>query len=758
MPKFGVDQETLSKLMLLEAQKMYRPLAGTISLSNSQFDGDVMDTQIAYALGKQSKLTYNLSPQVAENDKKLIYTADTRNVQFANKMLATAIGILGKDRYEPQVSRIDQVARDWRKQYRKKLKYAIIAKNAGLNIDHLTQELQLSDEEVPDKPDFIDAIIHGNAPLEHEANMVKALMQTHEEYDFDSMMDENIFYLLCNNVGGIRVNTNVPKMMIRKINPRFCSTSFSTKDNCDDITSFAEIIAVSLVWIKSNWMGNLDSETWEAIEARARSYDALQKAGFTGVMRRGSGGTDVIENEKFVLMMDFTFTRTYRSDFRFHNDTFTFDVQKGGESIYGKEMIEYSYSGFYLPGVSGGDKVFNCVQEFPQCRQTIPLSPKDRKISNPFKARIGVIMHRPMQTEGVAVSWIDRIMPHVDTLQRLKDQYDNVVANLKPGLLAIDINMLSDLLTSDKVRSIQDVRRIMMRLHKHGEIYYDSADLDNLKGGANRKPFEISIDPSVTMLSLIMDQIKEQILLIREFCGLPPLTDGIVEERQGAKVTEGAMGAVVSGLRIYSKALKSIYERTMKHLTILYQYTGVYGAYGHEDYEVDEAEFRHFILNTTCKLRPTEEEKARLYASADAAFAQGNGWLSYADLLYITRNPVLQDAENRFLYLDSINRKRIAAAQAAAEAKQDEINKNQAKMALDAELAKIDAKNQAKLSEIAADIAASSKKDMDLLRTELIANQPLQNAEIKQTFANVEKLMAEVHAILHPPKETTTDK
>jgi hypothetical protein len=713
-----------------------------------------METQINYALGTQSPMSYNLAPDVAPNDKKLIYYGDSRNVQFANKMLTTAIGLLGKEQFEPQVHRIDFAARDYRKEYKKKLEFAVIAKQVGLDIQALSQELQLTPEEIPDKPQFIESLVHGNQALQDEANMVKALMQTHDHYNLDTMMDEVTFYILCNGVGGLRIDTSGPEMVIRKINPRYTQTSFSNKDDCTDITSYAEVVPYSLVWLKSNIMSQLEPDEWLKIESVARTYESIRRIGFQNFV--GMQGQAAIENEKFVLVLDFEFIRSFRGDFRFYGSSMNFQVGKSGKSIYESKQWEFAFTGKY---VVNADVLFNYGMVVPQPRDTMPVNPRDLNIVNPLKTRLGVIMHRPMQTEGVSVTLMDRIMPHIDTLQRLTDQYNNLVNNIKPGITAIDLTMLSDVQSSEGVRSIDTVRRILTRYMKNGDLFYESEKIADLRGGTNRQPFTSSEDRTVIQLAQTLDQIRGQMEIIREYCGLPGITDGIVEERTGAKVANTALSSVASGLRVYSKARQSIYERTMKQLCLIFQYTGQTGSHGDEDYEINEAEFRNYIFNTSTKLRPSEIEYQRLYGSADAAYAAGQGWLSFADLIYITTNPVLQDAQNHFIYLDNINRKRQMAAkqgdieanaqvqqQSAQIATQGKIEEINAKA--EAEMAKQQMADKSSLEELMLEIKQAQdefQKEMKLKYDKLASDIDLQNAE-------KEKIFAETNAILSQPK------
>jgi hypothetical protein len=237
--------------------------------------------------------------------------------------------------------------------------------------------------------------------------------------------------------------------------------------------------------------------------------------------------------------------------------------------------------------------------------------------------------------------------------------------------------------------------------------------------------------------------------IIREYCGLPGITDGIVEERTGAKVADTALSSVASGLRVYSKARQSIYERTMKQLCLIFQYTGKAGCYGHDDYEVNEADFRNYIFNTSTKLKPSELDWQRLYASADAAYAQGQGWLSYADLIYITTNPVLQDAQNHFIYLDNINRKRAMAAKAADIEANSQVQQASAQIATQGKIAEIQAKAEAEmvkqqqsdksnLEELMLEIKQANdefQQELDFKYKELAAKVDLQNVEKEKIFA-----------------------
>lgn len=749
---YGLPKEKLKALLIEEAQKMWKPISGKVSGTSSQWNLPVMETQINYALGTQSPMSYNLAPDVSPNDKKLIFYGDSRNVQFANKMLTTAIGLLGKEQFEPQVHRIDFAARDFRKEYRKKLEFAVIAKQVGLDIEAMAQELQLTPEEIPDKPQYIDTLINGNQALQDEANMVKALMQTHDHYNFDTMMDEVTFYVLCNGVGGIRIDTSGPEMVIRKINPRYTTTSFSNKDDCTDITSYAEVVPYSLVWLKSNIMSQLEPDEWQKIESVARTYESIRRIGFQNFV--GTQGQAAIENEKFVLVLDFEFIRSFRGDFRFYGSSMNFQVGKSGKSIYDSKQWEFSFTGKY---VVNADVLFNYGMVVPQPRDTMPVDPRDLNIVNPLKTRLGVIMHRPMQTEGVSVTWIDRIMPHIDTLQRLTDQYNNLVNNIKPGITAIDLDMLSDIQSDEGVRSLDTVRKILTRYMKNGDIFFSSSKVSDYRGGTNRVPFNSSEDRTVIQLAQTLDQIRGQMEIIREYCGIPAIADGIVEERTGAKVADGALSSVSTGLRIYSKARQSIYERTMKQLCLIYQYTGNAGCHGQEDYEVNEADFRNYIFNTTTKLKPTELDYQRLYASADAAYAQGQGWLSYADLIYITTNPVLQDAQNHFIYLDNINRKREQAAKAADIEGNAQVQQQSAEIATQGKIAEIQAKAEAEtmkqqnadktsLDELMLEIKAENdrfRQDLEFKYKELASKLDLQNAEKEKIFAETEAMLAE---------------
>ena len=751
----GFSDDEMRKLLLEEATKMYKPLSTIATTTNSsQWNYAVMDNQIGYFMGTQNKLSYLLSPQVTENDRKLIELRDTRNFQFLNKLGMTAVSLLTDKEWDPQVNRIDFASRQWRKELKRKLEFTIIAKSAQLAIDKLAQDSGLTPEEIPDKPQFIDAIINGNGALEHEAQMLKALLFAQDHQNIDGTLGEAAMYLLANGCGGVFVDTMLPHMEIDKINPRFTWTSFSSKDDCTDISAYAEIKPRSLSWLKQNWMGPIDPEEWQQVESMAKSYEAIRAMGLRPNQSTGRG-VATIENDKFVLTERFRFKRTYRVDFRFKHDKFSVDIRKKGQSLYDPERMEFCYGGNYIPGTQ---ILFNYGVVFPQTRPTTPVNPVDKGISNPMFCGMGVIMHRPMQSEGVNVTWVDRIMPIADTAQRIKDQYDNLVDNIKPGITAIDYGLMIDLNKNDVIQEIDSVRRILLRYRKHGEIYFDSGKLENLRGGANRMPITTFPDTTVQQLETMLGQLREQMLLMREMGGIPPEADGIVQERTGNQVLNTAMTNVAMGLRPYEKALQSIHQRLMKELCIIYQYDGIAGSLGQHDFEINEAEYREFIFNITTKPRADKLTWAKLQEYAGIAFNNGDGWLSYADLIYITDNPNIKDAQNHFLYLDAIHRKEAKVAQNQAIEQNSMLNKETAENATAGKVAEIQAKGDEKLKEIQANLTLKHENDMDKLRTELASQAQLESTEIRKMFAEIQLILAQTQTTLNPPKETVADK
>jgi len=123
----------------------------------------------------------------------------------------------------------------------------------------------------------------------------------------------------------------------------------------------------------------------------------------------------------------------------------------------------------------------------------------------------------------------------------------------------------------------------------------------------------------------------------------------------------------------------------------------------------------------------TDEDWALLKEAAYQAWANGEGWLGYQDLIYITTNPSLKEAQKRFGYLDKLNKKQAQQAQAQME----QANAQVAAQNTEQRVAEIEAKGRAELEKQ----AEVGQQKMEQLVLQLTQQAKTDRAEMANDIA-----------------------
>jgi len=708
-PLVLLEGEELYSELLQKAQQLWTDIPmGMANSDTVQWNVPLMLEQGKYATGTQEQIRYKLDPSVqadAGSNPALIYTSATRNVQFASKLLASAIGIMEKQVYEPQVNRIDRSSKRFREEYRKDLEFAILLNQMNVAYSEMAQELQIDPSVLPDRTDELDLYMYSDTALEEEIQMEYALTQSDEFYNMISLVRQIRLHLMVHGVAGLRIDNSGPKLVVRTIAPLRSRTAYSEKEDLSDISYFREQLFFPLIYLKTYYADTFTLAQWQEIEAIAMPYD--QMMGYGNGLMTAYGG---FEGDQFVQVLDAVWKEGVRYNLKVKAAKAglrTFHDINGTKGTYGSEPMECVMG---LKWIVGTNILFDYGRQIPEMRCPKPTDPMDASEHDWRPVQLPVILYRPMPLYGISVTMLDKIIPVIDELQNLTNKYNNLVKNIKPGITAINVGKLADLMSDPGIRDPQVVKRILLNYLQKGDIYYN--DKDDAPG-KNSKPVESFADGTAVQLEMLWQQILNQMNLAREYTGLPLIAEGQVAERQGKGTTQMALNQVETGLSLYSLATKDIYERTHKQLCLLYQYTGKSGMHKNKPFKIDPTQAREWIFNITCKMVATDEDWALLKEAAYQAWANGEGWLGYQDLIYITTNPSLKEAQKRFGYLDKLNKKQAQQAQGQME----QANAQVAAQNTEQKLAEIEAKGRAEL-EKQAEIGQQKMEQLVLQLTE----------------------------------------
>ena len=702
--------EELKSEMLVKARQLYTDVPIGLNDANTvQWNVPLMIEQGRFATGTQEQIRYKLDPSASNqigSNPDLVFTSQTRNVQFASRLISSALGQLEKQKYEPQVNRIDRSSKRHRQDYRKDLEFAIILNQMNVSFEKLAQELQIDPLSLPERTDELDVFINSDVALDEEIQMEYALAQTDEHFNWPALTRQIRLYLLVHGVAGIRIDTSGPKLAIRAFAPIRSRTSYSEKEDLSDITYFREVIFIPLTYLKTYYTDTFTTAEWKEIEGLAQPYD--QMIGYVNNFNASYGG---FEGDLFVQVLD----AVWKEGCRYNNKIKvgpkgikTFHDINGSKGTYKSESME-CVMGFKW--VVGTDILFDYGRQTPELRCPVTADPDDLKENDWRPCSLPVVIYRPTPLYGISVTMMDKVIPVIDELQNLTNKYNNLVKNIKPGITAINISKLADIMSNPGVRDPAAIKRIIMNYTQKGDIFYtDEED----QPGRNMKPVESFPDNTAIQLQMIWVQIINQMNLAREYAGLPQIADGQIAERTGKGTTQIALGQIEAGLSSYSEATKDIYERSHKLLCLLYQFSGTSGMYKNKPYKIDPAEAKEWIFNVTCRMVATEDDWAWLKEMVGQAWANGEGWLDPQDMLYITQNPSIKEAYRRFSYLSRLHKKEVARQQA----QQQEAGSNM-------NLQSIQASTEQVLAEIQARSAAELKKQAE------IGNQQMEQILVK---------------------------
>jgi hypothetical protein len=315
-----------------------------------------------------------------------------------------------------------------------------------------------------------------------------------------------------------------------------------------------------------------------------------------------------------------------------------------------QKKIEMEYNGTYIPSV---DKVVNYG------RSKNILRPKKVGSISPRCIR------RYIQFRLDGPSMVERMIPHLDTIQVLTLKIRQFIAEAAPPGLAIDINGIVE--TNLQIEGIDDPYDLIKLYKQKGIILYDG--VDPVTGSPkNGKTVEFLPNGIQDQLVSFYNAIREEIQAIREETGINEARDATSPD---AKALVGIqklqlMNSNNSTREIY-EAFRHIFQGTGEGIGRMIQdkihfegsidqYESVIGELGVESLKKLEKDITMAVLGIVVEALPGEVELEQL--NMDIGRALESGMIELEDSMEIRRQPNIKKAERMLIHRKKKKRER----------------------------------------------------------------------------------------------------
>jgi hypothetical protein len=654
-----------------------------------------------YLHGNQSVIRHKPNANPLRNNNNVLNLATNhRNLKLAWKYINAVHGKLNKIKLAPWIQQIDAFVNDYRETYALQVRRIMEGRQMGLEMSEQMKALQISEQEMPVNNDELDVFLLAKPVVYAQTQMQSAMLGVFDNSDIDTVRRECRFDFLTFGVGGMRVDVQNGTTTVRRVDPRNAGTNICKTQDFRDIRFSYEIIPISPDEIRKVCGDYFTAQEYNSIEAAAGSifgsqyyngYDAVNQAALYGdrvcfvvdfeVISTNSLDAEIIETPEK--------TRTYLYT-NGRNPT----SEKENRTLI-KAEPQYVYKGKYI---INANLIYDCGFAL-QVREPLPQTQNDFFKTNPGKAYLGFKWFQPGYMYGSNTCLLDQLLPLIDVAQKTWDQFTNLIYQLVPQGISIDIDAIANI-SLGKGHKLEP-SDIITLLIQNGIDIYSSSVYKGLPNSSANKGVQFKQNDAGANLERLLNSFINQMNLIAQMSGISASVEGGAQSPEiGVGVTRMLEAGTDNVLEGVLTAEIKLLEQAAKHLMLIAQKVGLQGVVNGKTYRIDPKEHGLNIYNCIVKMQPSEAEWARLYDSLDRLVEAGN--IDAADQVLIRK---IADYDSAILQLAVSQARRQKMQMKMQIANQEATFKGQSEVAMQTKQMEMEAAqlaSQLKINEIRA--------------------------------------------------------
>jgi hypothetical protein len=621
--------------------------------------------RLLYANGNQPKSNQRKPADPAiTNDPETLPGAGQRNLEIASTILDALVGKMMKVRMKPSVTMIDNFSMDMRLDTEARIRQLMEYQKVGAEVGQLLQQYGMTPEDVPMDMEEYQLKLDMLPQLDDEIKLETAVDFVHDRNDFPVIRKEVLLDLMRDNVALLRYYTVNGERVIRRCNPMNSGTSIITTEDGRDMIFAYEFRAVPASEVRRQMMQDPEitsAQVESVVGGMGTNVASMDGYGVTLPV----GGNLNIQQDSTCLVLEFEvyskdqFYRVVKNNGQVYNQ-FTPAQTNDKQTVY-VGQIQNVYSGFY---VMDNGLLYNWGRKNDIIREPYPMLEEEYDRTNPANAYGSFITYF---IKGKSI--VDRMMPHIDVIQKLWNKIEDSNDAYIPQIISIDMDTLVEATVNGSKKSQQQIMDLFLR---KGIAVQSLSKYGNRSNVHKNQALSVQDNTAWQGIQFMVGQLATQIQLLQQIVGITPQTTGSFgDPEQGKYVTQLSLEGTDNVLYNYYFAQQKLVENLSRVMVFDFISNGVRGFTGTRAFFIDPQVMRGRIPNIKIVVLPTEEKIAYLYQEGQKAFDAG--LITMADklrLFQMLEAGQLKQAEAYF----SIKDKR--ARQMQAEAKQQDYQAN----------------------------------------------------------------------------------
>ena len=576
-----------------------------------------------YALGTQ---TYLRTTQPIDNlvgtDSQTLPGADLRNMKLTSTILESIVGKLNKQRFRPSISMVDALSMNERSDMKAKMELAMYLKQQGMEMEQITQQLQLMPDEVPLDTTELQLMATMMPQFIEEMNLELALNKIGHENNLESLARMADYDDAITAVRGHYINRVNGKRQIEWLDPLNSGHSMSFYPDGRDIVWSYRIRPIPVEQVKIEAQEFLTDEQLNNL--RGGQFSLLYNWLFWWNSSNQQNYLTTFTNTytDYVLVMDFEFVSTdllYTNvkNGRAYNGYTKKTAGKDGDVYTAK--VQNLFGGKYI---CGSGYVYDYGVK-PGVRQPIVTKNEDAYKVNASKVYGSFVWYHSSMVRGESMSIIDRAKPHIDAIETTFKKFKTYVREFLPWMIRVDQDALADL----AMKEGDDVTAedLMTTLLERGLGVVSSSAYKGFHNASVKDAIAMIGNDGGGNLQVLWSLLLQQINLLHDVVGVPKLdTGGGVSPEQGKAVSQMLLQGSENVLSGIMASKIGLYNNLWENLMYDILQTGEVGVIDNKPFSIPPGNPDDRIPNLIVEPLPTDMDWQDLYAKAQQALAAGS--------------------------------------------------------------------------------------------------------------------------------------
>lgn len=576
-----------------------------------------------YALGTQ---TYLRTTQPIDNlvgtDSQTLPGADLRNMKLTSTILESIVGKLNKQRFRPSISMVDALSMGERSDMKAKMELAMYLKQQGMEMEQITQQLQLMPDEVPLDTTELQLMATMMPQFIEEMNLELALNKIGHENNLESLARMADYDDAITAVRGHYINRVNGKRQIEWLDPLNSGHSMSFYPDGRDIVWSYRIRPIPVEQVKIEAQEFLTDEQLNNL--RGGQFSLLYNWLFWWNSSNQQNYLTTFTNTytDYVLVMDFEFVSTdllYTNvkNGRAYNGYTKKTAGKDGDVYTAK--VQNLFGGKYI---CGSGYVYDYGVK-PGVRQPIVTKNEDAYKVNASKVYGSFVWYHSSMIRGESMSIIDRAKPHIDAIETTFKKFKTYVREFLPWMIRVDQDALADL----AMKEGDDVTAedLMTTLLERGLGVVSSSAYKGFHNASVKDAIAMIGNDGGGNLQVLWSLLLQQINLLHDVVGVPKLdTGGGVSPEQGKAVSQMLLQGSENVLSGIMASKIGLYNNLWENLMYDILQTGEVGVIDNKPFSIPPGNPDDRIPNLIVEPLPTDMDWQDLYAKAQQALASGS--------------------------------------------------------------------------------------------------------------------------------------